>query len=43
MAFKMENSNIFVKFWNDLKIDIQALIATHNKPCKFELDQTSSF
>ena len=43
MAFKFENLNIFVKFQNDLKIDIQALIDPLNKSCKFELNWTSSF
>ena len=43
MGFKIENCNIFVKFQNDLKIDIQSLINLHNGPCKFQLDQISSF
>ena len=43
MAFKVENSNIFAKIYNDLKINIQALINLLNRPCKFQLNQTSSF
>ena len=43
MAFKIENSNIFVKIYNDLKINIQVLIDLHNRPCMFQLNQTSSF
>ena len=44
MAFKIENSKVFFfKFRNHLKIGIQAFIDTHGRPCKIELNQTSSF
>ena len=43
MAFKIENSNVFVKFQNHLKIDIQAFNDLHNKPCKFGFNWTSRF
>ena len=43
MAFKIEISKVFVKIQNCLKIGIQASIDLHNRPCKFELDQTISF
>ena len=42
MAFKIENSHVYVKFWNHLKISIQASTNPHNRSCKFEVNQTSS-
>ena len=43
MASKIEISNVFVKFYNDLKVDVQALIDPLNRPCNFQLEWTSSF
>ena len=42
MSFKIENSRVFVKIQNCLKINIQVPIGLHNRYCKFKLDQTSS-
>ena len=43
MAFKIENSKVLVQIYYHLKINIQAPVDPYSGPCKFELNQTSSF
>ena len=43
MPIKTENFNVFIKFYNALKIGIQGLIGLLIIPCKFQNNWFNSF